>query len=366
MLALMRYGHDNASTRMRLLQFLPALKLAGIHVDVKPLWDTRYLAGFYQGRAAGPVYVMNRYLRRIGDALGAILSRKPSYDAVWVDAEMLPYLPGFVEAVLAGAGIPLIADYDDATWVKYSKANPALRGLLGRKIERVIKRARMVIAGNAYIAEHARQAGARDVVILPTVVDPARYPVIPEPAAPPFRVGFIGTPHTASRYLHRIVPALQSAALRVPHLKLVVVGADVRYADIVTECRPWSEQTEGAEVASFHVGMMPLPDEPWERGKCGYKLIQTLACARPVIASPVGVNRTIVLGDDSEHGRLQNTNPAGILAADTSEWAAAIEKLAGDPELRARMGRAGRARVEAAYSLASSAPKLVTALLKLV
>jgi glycosyltransferase involved in cell wall biosynthesis len=350
LLALMRYGRENATTRQRLLQFVPALAAAGIHVDVKPLWDPRYLRGFFAQRRANPAYVLGRFARRVAEVAAAA---RPGggYDGVWLDTEALPYLPSVVERALRAAGVPVIADYDDAVWVKYAGAvNPAVRAVLGRKIERVMRSARVVIAGNAYIAEHARAAGARDVVVVPTVVDPARYPVEPERERPPFRVGYIGTPHTAGRYLERVVPALQ----RVQGVKLVVVGADVSYPGVMTECIPWSEESEAAAVASFHVGIMPLPDDAWERGKCGYKIIQTLACARPAIASPVGVNTELVRDD------------AGILATDTASWIAALERLAGDPSLRARMGAVGRARVEASYSTTSAAPLVVDAVMRAV
>jgi glycosyltransferase involved in cell wall biosynthesis len=121
---------------------------------------------------------------------------------------------------------------------------------------------------------------------------------------------------------------------------------------VPVESHPWSEDSEGPVLATIHIGIMPLPDEPWERGKCGYKLIQYMACGRPVVASPVGVNQDIVTAD------------TGLLAADQGAWLAALRRLAADPALRQAMGAAGRRKVESDYSLQATAPRLVQLLLE--
>src|SRR5205807_2806167 len=130
--------------------------------------------------------------------------------------------------------------------------------------------------------------------------------------------------------------------------RFVVVGAREAALDgVPAEFRPWSEATEVEDILRFDVGIMPLPDQPWERGKCGYKLIQYMACARPVIASPVGANSEIV-----EHG------VNGFLATTDEDWRSALDMLHAAPELRARLGAAGRRKVETAYSTRVTAPRL--------
>ena len=114
------------------------------------------------------------------------------------------------------------------------------------------------------------------------------------------------------------------------------------------EAADWTEESEVAEVQGMEIGIMPVPDDPWARGKCGYKLIQYMACGLPVIASPVGVNSDIV--SDGENG---------FLARGKEEWCVALERLLTDAPLRAAMGRAGRARAEEYYSLASQEPRLL-------
>jgi glycosyltransferase involved in cell wall biosynthesis len=113
----------------------------------------------------------------------------------------------------------------------------------------------------------------------------------------------------------------------------------------------WSEEREIAEVQQMDIGVMPLPDEPWARGKCGYKLIQYMACGLPVVASPVGVN-----------GEIVSEGASGYLAADLVQWEQALSRLAGDPGLRRAMGETGRRKIVADYSLAAHAPRLAGAL----
>ena len=133
--------------------------------------------------------------------------------------------------------------------------------------------------------------------------------------------------------------------------RFVVIGIDAQSLGLPMESVPWTEQTEVASVASFDIGIMPLVDESFERGKCGYKLIQYMACGLPVVASPVGVNRQIV-----EHG------VNGFLAETPAQWEQALHTLLADAGLRQRMGSAGRRKVEAQYCLQVTGPKLASLL----
>jgi glycosyltransferase involved in cell wall biosynthesis len=130
--------------------------------------------------------------------------------------------------------------------------------------------------------------------------------------------------------------------------RFTAIGIDAAALGLPMDSVPWSEQTEAQDIARLDVGIMPLVDAPFERGKCGYKLIQYMACGLPVVASPVGVNRQIV-----EHG------VNGFLAETPEQWATALRTLCADPALRARMGAAGRRKVEQHYSLQVTAPRLV-------
>jgi glycosyltransferase involved in cell wall biosynthesis len=225
-----------------------------------------------------------------------------------------------------------------------------VRLLLGGKIDSIMSAVDLVIAGNAYIADRAAAAGARAVARLPTAVDLGRYPKKPrrrEGPEEPFTIGWIGSPLT-SPYLEQLRATLTELSAQLPLRVRLIGAASGALAGLPVDIVPWSVETEAAELARCDLGIMPLPDEPWERGKCGYKLIQYMASALPVVASPVGANRDIVASGET-----------GFLAGTSAEWAAAITRLYRQPELRERMGLAGRNRAEHLYSLETTAPRLI-------
>jgi len=271
------------------------------------------------------------------------------FDAVWLEYELFPWLPAWGEALLKTLRVPYVVDYDDAVFHRYDLHSHALvRGVLGKKIDRVMRMATAVTVGNAYLAERAHKAGATHIEYLPTAVDLDRYLVTPRADTSTYRIGWIGSPITA-RYLDLVRPALIEAC-RMGHGELAVIGGGEGIPQgIPVESRAWREDTEVAEIQRCDVGIMPLPDEPPERGKCGYKLIQYMACGLPVIASPVGANRQIV-----EHGIN------GFLASTVPDWISALTRFRHDHALRTRMGRAGRAKVEKEYSIQVTGPRLAT------
>ncbi|QIK95831.1 glycosyltransferase family 4 protein [Sphingomonas sp. HDW15A] len=212
----------------------------------------------------------------------------------------------------------------------------------------MIAGAAAVTAGNAYLADYARRWNA-NVHIIPTTVDTDAYaPVASRPAGPPV-IGWIGSPSTWA-YVRPYLPLLADlcAGGRAQFLA-VGAGRDAeadRFEGM--EARDWAEHREVADVQAMDIGIMPLPDEPWARGKCGYKLIQYMACGLPAVASPVGVNVQIV-----------KVGQTGFLANSNSDWRSALQHLIDTPGDRARLGAAGRARAIADYSLASWAPRVV-------
>lgn len=344
-LFLSRYARLGSSSRLRLYQYLPYLQDAGIDATLVPFFNDEYVLGIYGGKVA-KLPILKAYFDRLRFMLKA-----GRFDAVWVEKEMLPWIPAWLELGLFPAKLPLIVDYDDAVFHRYDQHRFSLvRGLLGRKIDRVMQRADLVVAGNEYLASHARIAGASRVEILPTVVDMARYGVTsPASGAQQLPViGWIGSPLTA-KYLNLIAPALQEIISR-KLAKVIAVGANANLLDgIPVEAIPWTEATEVKDIQGIDIGIMPLPDSPFERGKCGYKLIQYMACGKPVVASPVGVNSTIV-----------RDGVDGFLASTHQEWVNALTRLLAEPELRQQMGSEGRLRIENEYSLQQAAPRLVT------
>jgi glycosyltransferase involved in cell wall biosynthesis len=341
-LHLSRYGRQGASSRYRTIQYLTHLRSDGFDVTSMPLLDDDYLARRYNRSVVAGQRVARAYLQRCWAML-----RARRFDLVWLEKELLPWLPHWGEALMARAGVPVVVDYDDATFHRYdSHPRRVVRAFLGNKIDRVMCQATVVIAGNEYLAERARAAGARRVEILPTVIDLARYPRVAPPHNDRFTIGWIGTPVTA-KYLDIVRPALRATIADGPTRCVAIGAGDLDWGDVPVEVVPWSEAGEVRALQALDVGIMPLPDSPWEWGKCGFKLVQYMAAARPVIASPIGVNREIV---------REGVN--GFLATNSDEWVHAFNTLRRDPALRQTLGEAGRALVEEAYHVDVTAPRL--------
>jgi glycosyltransferase involved in cell wall biosynthesis len=341
-LLLTRYGTLGASSRLRAYQYLPYLRSQGFRITVMPLFGDYYQRDLYAGRSRRWTRIAAGYALRL-----LSLGRARQFDLLWIEYELLPWLPALGERLLARRGIPYVVDYDDAIYHRY-ELHPSrlVRVTLGKKIDVIMERAAAVVVGSRYLGDRARAVGAQAVEYLPTVVDLERYRAKRSVGPAPRTIGWIGSPSTV-QYLSLVKPVLAEVC-RAHGVRVSVVGAREAELDgVPSRIKPWSEATEVDDILEFDVGIMPLPDEPWERGKCGYKLIQYMACALPVVASPVGANREIV-----DHG------VNGFLAATAQEWRDALEVLCKEPELGARLGSAGRSKVEAQYCMRVTAPKL--------
>jgi glycosyltransferase involved in cell wall biosynthesis len=331
-LLLPRYTALGPSSRLRMGQFVPMLEAAGATVHSAPFFDEDYLTAYFGSGRQSRAAALRGYTRRMR------LLATVRADLAWVERELFPFLPGAFEAMLRWRRVPYVVDLDDAVFHRYDQHhNAVVRGMLGRKLEPLLRGAAAATMGNPYLVDYARRAGTRRAVEIPTVVDPDRYPILPPSTGNRLRLGWIGTPANA-RYLDIVIQALRRLGSSVP-VTLVTIGASpLPDLPVPQEVHEWSEDSEGALLAGIDVGVMPLVDDPFERGKCGYKLIQYMAAGRAVIGSPVGVNTDIV------------TPECGLLANGVEEWMDAIRMLAADPSRRAAMGRAGRERVERCYS----------------
>ncbi|HOZ46274.1 MAG TPA: glycosyltransferase family 4 protein [Candidatus Hydrogenedentes bacterium] len=329
-----------ASPRYRVTQFLPYLRAHGVECTVASPVSTdewRRLTGPQrQGRALW--YHVHETRRR----LVQILSARP-YDIVFLQkAIMTAYVRGMAGLMRARAR-RLVYDIDDAVHLAPPHPLPSHgRWIEDREqVQKIIRTADLVLAGNAWLASEARAAGGH-VETSPTVVDTEQF--VPPPSPPDiYRIGWIGNPSTAA-YLEPLADVFRA----IPDAEVCLVGADpAQWPGPRVEFRPWQLDTEMLDLARFSVGIMPQPDTPWALGKCGLKALLYMACGIPVVASPVGVAREII-----EH------NVNGFLASTAHEWREAFERLR-DPALRARFGAAGRATVVARYSLEGAAPRLL-------
>lgn len=344
-LALTRHTPTGASSRLRTFQYIPWIEAEGGQVTVSPFFDQIYLDNLYRTGSRQGVNVIKAYMRRLY-ALRTIRR----HDVLWIEKEVLPYVPGTLERWLLGSTAPYLLDYDDASFHTYDEhRNPWIREHLGHKLTPLIRGASSVCAGNRYLANYMVKQGAGCVVQIPTVVDLDNYPVFPLPKGDALRIGWIGTPAT-TKYLQPLIDVLRSLQTQVP-LTLVTIGASpLGNLELPLEQHDWTEETEAQLLGTVHVGVMPLPDEPWERGKCGYKLIQYMACGRAVIASPVGVNQELV------------TPEVGFLAKESTHWIDALKRLHTDRVLCEKMGMQGRRLVEQRYCLQTTGPQVATML----
>ena len=347
-LLLSRYSRMGASSRLRSYQYLPFLQHNGVQVTVAPLFPSRYLRNRYTHTRGNLLLTAQAYAKRLWQLLNA----RP-YDLIWIEKEIFPWLPACFETIGSIWRIPWVADYDDAIFHRYDLFSVKIvRRMLGKKIDRVMRHAGLVIAGNQYLAERAKKAGAQRVEILPTVVDMERYDRTTlnecDDTGRPVVIGWIGSPTTVP-YLQSLSHVLGRLRRRYRIKVVNLGGGDIRMPGVSLENRGWTEDSEVEKIQQFDIGIMPLPNSPWAKGKCGYKLIQYMACAKPVVASAVGSNREIVIDGQN-----------GLLAETSEEFYAALEKLIKDPMLRYRLGENGFHLVKKRYCLQVTAPKLLS------
>lgn len=255
--------------------------------------------------------------------------------------------PPFVEWSLARFGRPIIYDFDDAIHLPPDGPDSALRRLFrcDWKVPVLCRQADLVSVGNPLLAEYARWF-SNQVVVWPTTIDTESVtPRAPEAPARNPVIGWSGS-HSTARYLEELLPTLGELARQRP-FEMLVVGAqvDLEAWGITGECLPWQADQETARFHRMDMGVMPLPDTPWSRGKCALKALQYLAAGVPAVVSDVGVNAQAV-----------PSGKVGIVIKDPTEWIPALTKLLDDVELRRGMGRAGRTWVEEQYSAAAWSP----------
>jgi len=334
-LALTKYGRLAASSRHRFLDYIPLLAQSGILVTPAPLLSDSYVENLYAGRKAMLPDLALAFARRL-----ARLSATHRFDVLWIEGELFPRLPALVERAMALFGCPYVVDLDDAIFHTYDRHPYSfVRRFLGGKIDVVLSGAAAVLPGNDYLAERALRAGARRVTVVPTTVDPYAYPQAQHDKDHPLILGWIGSPAT-EHYLLTIQDELE-ALLRALPAKLHLIGIEPGGRPLAgATYRAWTEETEGAELAMCDLGLAPLFDGPWERGKCALKAIQYMAAGIPVLAANVGALPSVVL-----HGET------GFLYSNDGEFSTLARQLAADRGLRLRMGHAGRQRVVDHYSI---------------
>ena len=340
--ALTKYDREAASTRQRILQYAPSLADHEIELRHYPLLDDAYVRSLATGGKWSRTALIASYLRRLTSLLKGV-----ECDLIWVHLELFPYLPAGFEKLVFRSGIPVVYDCDDALFLRYNNSpSRALRALLSGKIEQLMSRAAAVTCGNAFLRDYAA-AFCPNASVFPTVLDTEVYTPAERDTDGAAVIGWIGSPSTWEN-VQPLLPVLEQLC-GDRGVTFRAIGAGYKAgADHFPgmELAPWAEATEVAEVQGFDIGMMPLIDNPWQRGKSGYKLIQYMACGIPAVGSPVGANSSILAED------------CGILARNAEEWHDALTRLLDDADLRRRTGEAARKRAVEHYSLAVHAPRL--------
>ncbi len=336
---------EAASGRYRVFQYLPWLRQQGIQCEVRPFMTPMFYRMLYRpGRLPQKVGLSAVALvKRLADVV-----RSAQADAVVVHREALPLGTALLERVIARVCPAFVFDFDDAIYLNHTSQSNGWARLLksGKKTQTIIALSSQVVVGNQGLEAYAMRYNPR-VTVIPTSVDTASYhPRSENVRCNQLVIGWIGS-HTTANYLRGIEPALAAITQRYPHVRIRVVGggsAGLRLPGV--ESVGWTLDRELNELHQFDIGIMPMPDDEWARGKCGFKALLYMSVGIPVVASPVGVNRAII---------REGVN--GFLVADAPAWIARLSSLIEDAPLRVRLGQGGRAIVEAEYSLAVHAPR---------
>mgnify|MGYP003971255267 CR=1 FL=1 len=341
-LFLTKYDNLAASSRLRAYQYRNKMDEIRFEVDVKPLLSNNYLTKKFNNKRIGFFYLAYLFIKRIVD-----LVNFKKYDSIIIHLELFPFLPPFFEWLLFKSSVKIYFDYDDAIYHNYDMSqNFFIRLFLGPKIKYLMKNADGIIAGNNYTEKYAQNAGATNILVLPTVIDINDYLDQPSPISPNknFTIGWIGSPSTA-KYLKIVKEPLKQLAQLIP-VTLYLVGANktsnLSIDNVQIISVEWSEENEQKALKEFDVGIMPLNDRPWDMGKCAFKLIQYMASFLPVVSSNVGMNREII-----------NDNGNGLLASSSDEWFNALNRIYLDNDLRKVMGTNGRRLIEKDFTIQS-------------
>ena len=350
-LVLIPYLYDTApGQRFRIEQWARGLEERGVRFQFIP-FETSALKEILHRRGCHlrKIIELLRGIYRRSRVLAAIDQR---WDVILLYREMLPLGPPIFERLLAKKGIPIVYDFDDAIFLpEVSEANQRFLWLKWpQKIGTICRLSAYAIVGNGYLKDYALQFTPR-VSVIPTTIDTDTYTLKPsaEIRETPV-IGWSGS-MTTLKHLRVIEPTLRALRCTTPYRLKVVGQRGVEMDGLDVESKDWDRKTEVADLQSFDIGMMPLPDDAWARGKCGLKLLQYMAVGVPTVASPVGVNVEIIQDGIN-----------GFLASTEQEWVAKLQLLISDRALRERLAKAGRETIEQKYAAKLHAPHLLEVL----
>ena len=349
-LALSPIPEEGAGCRFRIAHYIPYLNANGFDVELSPLFTTEFFRLVYKpGHFPTKAWTFALLaLRRMWS-----LRRLRKYDVIFIYREIFPIGPALLEWLMSMPGLPpIVFDFDDAIFLpSVSEANRLIEALKSPgKVATTIRRSTAVVTGNDYLAGYARRYNDA-VTMIPTSVDTTIFTPMPRHPDPRGLVlGWIGSPTTAT-YIQSLAPVLRRVSAAPFVMRISGSGSPISMDGVQVEKLPWSLDREVELFQTCDIGVYPLPDDEWSKGKCGFKAIEFMACGIPVVAAAVGVNREII-----------QDGVNGFLATNEDEWVEKLSRLMQDPALRARLGAAGRQTIEARYSLQVNAPRMADVL----
>lgn len=347
------YPKEGASNRYRIEQYLPYLKKESIEFALRSFWiSSAYRILYVRGRYfQKSCYFILGTISRIVDLLNI-----HRYDLIIIHRESYPIGGAIFESILHLLKKPFIFDFDDAI---FFPSNSRINNFIEKfkcpgKIAVIIKLSKAVIAGNSYLAEFALNHN-RNVFIVPTAIDTSKYRLRQKTHEDSITVGWMGSVTTAE-FLYMIEGVFVRLSKRFKNVGFKMVGGDdIRIPGLTNiTSKPWSLNAEMEDLASFDIAIMPMPDNEWTKGKCGFKAILYMSMGIPCVCSAVGVNKEII------HDGVN-----GFLAKTEEEWVDKLSRLITDERLRIKLGETGRRTVENCYSLAVNAPKFIEIIKKL-
>ncbi|OGL39920.1 MAG: hypothetical protein A3C43_06305 [Candidatus Schekmanbacteria bacterium RIFCSPHIGHO2_02_FULL_38_11] len=325
------------SSRYRIYQYIPYLNKHGIHCEVRPLFTETY---FRIIEIDNPIirtilktfYSAYRFFIRLSHIFDV-----KKFNLVIIEHQIFPYLPAFPEYLVKRLNKNMVIEFDDAIYLTF---------LHRKKMEKNLRNVTGAIVGNKYLAEFARKFN-NEVKVIPTVIDTDRYKGKESYKAERITISWVGLSYNLSylfslKEVFNILSEKFNISLKIISSKnLIIEGVDIIF-------KKWSYEDEVKDLRSADIGIMPLPNNEWTKGKCGAKLLQYMACGLPTVSSPVGVNSEII--KDGENG---------FLAENNEEWIKKLTLLIEDKNLREKMGEKARKTVEEKYSLEKWADELV-------
>jgi len=350
--ALVPYPVDTTpSQRFRIEQWKPYLEKEGIEIDFFSFADKDLLKQLKQpGNNISKFFgMLKAFLRSTRNVL-----KSKDYDVVYIHRAICIAGPAFLERLLSFLKRPIVFDFDDSIWLLHTAAENRFFGWLKfpGKTKTICRLSSHIVVGNSFLADYARQFNP-NVTIVPTSVDTERFKTtLQKPLSEKVVIGWTGS-STSQTYLEMFDNVLRELVKRRRVEIRVHSDREPDLHGVPYVWRSWSAETEVEELSQFDIGIMPMPDDKWARGKCAMKALLYMAMDTPAICTAVGANREVI-----QHGEN------GMLAMTESEWLNCFEVLIDDAELRVKLGKAGRKTIVEHYSAKACAAKFAEVIRK--